>query len=185
MPAGYSARCKVCNSPHRAEVERWRGEGLSYQAIADRLADLGECVSYESVRRHLANHFNVKAEARRQYEKSKAAMREQVDRTLSEVEMLDGVARRSYKLLEATSAWLDELLDPARGGRQEPPRELVRLHAALAAEVRQHLLAKASVLGEDGMGRLADAVALTLEELQERYRERHGDAQRGEEEADA
>lgn len=71
MPVGYSARCKVCNSPHRAEIEKWvKEEGISAREAARQLAEMGEKISHEAIRRHMLEHFDVTAEVRKQYHKS-------------------------------------------------------------------------------------------------------------------
>lgn len=158
MPAGYSSRCKVCNSQHRAEIERWAKEdGLSPRAIAAKLSsEFEENIGYKSIWQHLREHFDVKAEAREQYQKSQAQLQELVQRRLSDLEMLDAIIKGDFELHQAARAWLNELV----ASRAKIPKTLVDLLAATAGEVRQQLKQKQAMLGEDpaerGLEDLAD-----------------------------
>ncbi len=158
MPAGYSARCKVCNSPHRALVEKWTKEdGLSPRVIAERAKrELGWEVSHKSIWQHLREHFDVRAEAREQYQKSQAQLQELAQKRLSDLEMLDAIIQGDFELHQAAKAWLDDLV----AERKRIPKTLVDLLAATAAEVRQQLKQKQAMLGEDpterGLEDLAD-----------------------------
>jgi len=62
MPAGYSSRCKVCNSQHRVEIEKWAKEdGLSARVISAKLKEeFGEEISYKSIWQHLNEHLTLK-----------------------------------------------------------------------------------------------------------------------------
>lgn len=156
MPVGYSARCKVCNSPHRAEIEKWvKDEGVSVREAARRLAEKGEKISHEAIRRHMLEHFDVKAEAREQYQRSKEQMKQLAEKRVSDIEMLDEIARGSFELNQAARAWLRSLV-----AERNPkiPKSLVDLVSTTAAEVRQHLKAKQELLGEGPANDIADAL---------------------------
>lgn len=169
MPAGYSARCKVCNSPHRVQVEQWATEeGLSPRAISARLAkEFQESIGHKSIWQHLREHFDVRTEARERYQKSQVIMEKAVKKQLSDIEMLDSIARESYDLHKSAKEWLKELVE----NKGRIPKSLVDLLSTTAGEVRQHLRAKAELLGDDPDSKLADAVVATLEELQELYQD--------------
>lgn len=169
MPAGYSARCKVCNSPHRVQVEQWaREEGLSPRAISARLAEeFQESIGHKSIWQHLREHFDVKAEAREQYQKSQANIEKAVEKQLSDIEMLDSIAQESYDLHKSAKEWLKQLVE----NKDKIPKSLVDLLATTAGEVRQHLKAKAELLGDDPGSKIADAMVATLDELQELYQD--------------
>lgn len=158
MPAGYSARCKVCNSPHRALIEKWaKQDGLSPRAISDKLREeFQESISHKSIWRHLNEHFDVKAEAREQYQRSQEQFQEAVKKRLTDIEMLDSIIQGNFELHQAAKAWLDDLLN----GRKRIPKTLVDLLAVTAGEVRQQLKQKQTMLGEDsaerGLEDLAD-----------------------------
>lgn len=167
MPAGYSARCKVCNSPHRALIEKWaKQDGLSPRAISDKLREeFQESISHKSIWRHLNEHFDVKAEAREQYQKSRQQMQKVVQKQLSDIEMLDQVAARNFELHRMADAWLSQLVQE----RGKIPKALVDLYNTTAGEMRQAIKQKQELLGDDPESKLADAMVATLEELQELY----------------
>jgi len=169
MPAGYSSRCKVCNSPHRAMIEQWaKGDGLSPRAISARLKEkFDEVISHKSIWQHFNEHFDVRAEAREQYQKSQAVMEKAVKKQLSDIEMLDSIARESYDLHKSAKEWLKQLVE----NKDKIPKSLVDLLAVTAGEVRQHLKTKAELLGDDPGSKIADAMVATLEELQELYQD--------------
>lgn len=161
MPAGYSARCKVCNSPHRADIERWaKEEGLSPRAISARLRERGESIGHKSIWQHLRDHFDVRSEAREQYAKSQQQFEDQVKKELSDLQMLDRVIRSDYELHQVTASWLNELAK----GREKMPMSLVLLHEKAASEMRQAIKQKAELLGDDPESRKADAL-LSLADL--------------------
>ncbi|ADD02654.1 hypothetical protein TthWC1_2577 [Thermoanaerobacter thermohydrosulfuricus WC1] len=164
MPAGYSTRCKVCNSLHRVEIEKWAKEdGLSPRAISAKLKEeFGEQISHKSIWQHLCEHFDVKAEARKQYKKSQQQMETSVKKALSDLQMLDFIAQDSYELHQAVRAWLDELIRQ----KGKIPKTLVDLYGVTASEVRQQLKQKSELLGDDPMSRLADGVATWAELVQ-------------------
>lgn len=147
MPVGYSAKCKLCNSEYRAEVEQWiKEEGLSLRAASERLkSEYGVKIGHVAISRHMNEHFDVKAEARRQYAKSQAEMNKQVNKRLSEVEMLDSIARENYELFLSVRNWARDLVEE----RGKLPKSVVDLLSVTAAEVRQQLKQKAELLGED------------------------------------
>ena len=164
MPVGYSARCRVCNSPHRAEIEQWcKDEGLSPRAAAARLLErYGEKITHVTIWRHMQEHFDIRAEAREQYRKSQEQMQVSVQKCLSDLQMLDSIAHDSYELHQAVRAWLADLIKE----RGKIPRVLVELLAVTASEVRQQLKQKAELLGDDPVSRLADGVATWAELVQ-------------------
>lgn len=159
MPAGYSSRCRVCNSPHRVEIEKWcEDEGLSSRAAANRAhKEFNEKINYQSVWNHMSEHFDVKTEAREQYQKSQQRLQQNVQKRLSDIEMLDSIAQGEYDLHQAAKAWLNDLVVEQK---KQPPRSLVALLAVTAGEVRQQLKQKAALLGDDPASDIADALCL-------------------------
>jgi len=159
MPAGYSSRCKVCNSLHRVEIEKWAKEdGLSSRAISAKLKEeFGEQISHKSIWQHLNEHFDVKAEVREQYHKSQQQMQKQVKKCLSDIEMIDSIVQGNYELYKGVKGWLESYIHE-KG--KAPPKSLVDLLSTTAAEVRQQLKQKQELLGDDpatnGLENLAD-----------------------------
>jgi hypothetical protein len=156
MPAGYSARCKVCNSPHRALIEKWAKEdGLSPRAIAERVKrELGQEISHRSIWQHLREHFDIAAEAREQYHKSQWQFKQAVEKRLSDIEMLDATIADNFELSQATKAWLKDLIEQ----RKTPALALVQLREKLQSEMRQAIKQKMELLGDDPESKKADAV---------------------------
>lgn len=155
MPAGYSSRCKICNSRHRAEVERWiKEEGLSFREASRRLEELGERVSHVAIRRHCEEHFDVRAEVREQYEKSQRQIVEFAKKRLDDIGMLDANIAENFELSQATTAWLKDLI--AR--RERLPLALVQLREKLQSEMRQAMKQRQELLGDDPESKKADAI---------------------------
>jgi len=162
MPAGYSARCKVCNSGHRTEIERWiREEGLSPRQASQKLKDeYQESISHKSIWRHMNEHFDVKAEARKQYQKSQQQIKEQAQKRLSEIEILDNIIAGDYELHQGVRQWLADLVTE----KKRIPLALVQLLTATASEVRQHMKQKQAMLGEDPASKIAEVLSDLWEE---------------------
>ena len=165
MPAGYSSRCRVCNSPHRTEVEKWcKEEGLSPRgATARLLREYGEKISHQSVWKHMDEHFDIRAEVkekkerhlkivREQLQKSEEQLQQAVIKCLSDIEMLESTAIENFNLSQATTAWLMELVEQ----KTKIPLTLVQLREKLQAEMRQAMRTKAEFLGDDPQSRLVD-----------------------------
>lgn len=159
MAAGYSSRCKLCKSSHRVDAERWvKEDGLSFREVERRLADMGESISNPAIVRHFREHFDVQAEARDQYEKSKAFLQEAVEKRLSDMEMLDEVIANNHQVNRQTTSWVKKL---TKMGKRAPklPMSLVTLHEKTAAEMRQAIKTKLELLGDDPESKKADAVS--------------------------
>ena len=159
MPVGYSARCRVCNSPHRAEIEKWvKEDGLSPWAAAGRLIEEhDEKISHQSIWKHMQEHFDVKAEAREQYQKSREQMSRFVKKRLSDLEMLDTLMQSNFELHMAGRSWVDEVVRQ----RGKLPQALVQLVTNTASEIRAAMKTKQEMLGED----IASQMAETWSEL--------------------
>lgn len=158
MPAGYSPRCKVCNSQHRVEIEKWAKEdGLSTRVISAKLKEeFGEEISYKSIWQHLNEHFDVKAEVREQYQKSQQQYQKAVEKRLSDIEMLDATITDNFELSQATTAWLKDLIRQ----REKIPLALVQLREKLQSEMRQAIKQKLELTGDDPLNNIADALRL-------------------------
>ena len=164
MPVGYSARCKICNSPYRAEVEQWiKKDGISTREASRRLADQGERVSHEAIRRHMQEHFDIKAEAREQYQKSREQMDRFVKKRLSDLEMLDSLMQSNYELHMAGRSWVDEVVRQ----RGKLPQALVQLVTGTASEIRAAMKTKQEMLGEDTASQMAETWSELIAGLKE------------------
>lgn len=164
MPVGYSARCKICNSPYRAEVERWiKEEGISTREASRRLEVQGERVSHEAIRRHMQEHFDIKAEAREQYQKSRKQMDRFVKKRLSDLEMLDSLMQSNYELHMAGRSWVDEVVRQ----RGKLPQALVQLVTGTASEIRAAMKTKQEMLSEDTVSQMAETWSELIAGLKE------------------
>lgn len=151
MPAGYSSRCKICNHPRRAEIEQWHLDGASFREIQRRLEGN---ISFAAIRNHFVEHFNVKQEAALQYQASQQQLDQAATQRVSEIQLIDQAIERSARLNAAAGKWLEEMVQ----AREKPPKALVDLYAATAAELRQHAKAKQELLGETPADDLAEVL---------------------------
>lgn len=184
---GFNPRCIFCMSQHRAEAERQYVNGMTLRPLAKWLSEKeGRPVRYESVRRHIKNHFKVRDEtAKRYYDAtaSREVMNEAVDQRLTDIQMLDEISRQDFSVRKMTTRWISDLMnkvDPEDPTKQVLPRiplSIVTLHNAAASEIRQNRKTKAELLGEDPNGSSVD-LAVVLEEA---WLNRHSDNEEGEE----
>jgi hypothetical protein len=164
MPAGYSSRCKSCNSPHRLKIEAWHKDGKSPEAIEVLLrSKFDEMVSYKAIRNHLNEHYNVPAEAREQYQKSQANIQKDAEERLSEIEILDSIVSGKHKLHQKLEKIISNQLkgpDEIEEFRELPkiPAAYVTLYTGCAAEIRQAMKTKQELLGEDSGSKKAGAM---------------------------
>jgi len=94
MPAGFSARCRVCTSPHRAKIEEWLAQGLSPRAVAAKLAaELGERIGHVSIWNNQREHWNIGQETARRYAEMTAESQQRLEaeasRRVDEIRALD------------------------------------------------------------------------------------------------
>ncbi len=164
MPAGYSSRCKTCNSPNRLKIEAWHEDGLADRAIQARLkAECNENISYVAIGNHFAEHYDVQSEVLEQYEQSQANLQQAAEDRIAEITMLEDVAREKYNLHQRLGKILANLisrLEKSKNPEDIPklPAAYVALYNGCAAEIRQALKTRQELLGEDGEGKKARAL---------------------------
>jgi hypothetical protein len=163
MPAGYSSRCKACNSPIRLQIEAWHDEGLGSRTISARLRESGERISDRALDNHFAEHYDVQAEVQEQYQQSQANLQQAAGERVSEIKMLDEVAQDKYDLHQKLGKILTNMISGLEGseGLKELPKlamAYVALYNGCAAEIRQALKTKQELLGEDGEAKKAKAL---------------------------
>ena len=159
MPVGYGARCRVCNSPLRSEADRHKIEdGWNDQRVADWLVEHGLVVSRVAVRSHFVNHLDVKADARREYQRAQTVHEAAVEKRVSDIERLDRSvelnARISEEYAKATLVAL----------KSDRKLSMVQVTAGTAAfsELRQAITAKAKLLGDTPQDDLAELLISAL-----------------------
>jgi hypothetical protein len=164
---GYSKLCKICNCEERANVERMRQQGASLQQIVDYLAEHGVTISKPAVKRHFDVHFPVRDEVARRYaEQSEAVLQEAVEKRLSDLEMLDAMIERGYRMVALAEQHIKEAVTTEypvllKNGRPMldaeykpvmrkgvPAKQMVDLFNGSMAEVRQAIKLKAELLGD-------------------------------------
>ena len=174
MPAGYSSRCKACNSPNRLQIEVWRQkDGLSTRTISAMLKESGELISYRALDNHFSEHYNVPAEIEEQYTKSQVNLQQEASEGVSEIKILDSMMESKHRLHQT----LDSILTNRLAGLAEKeedrdlpklPMAYVSLYTGCATGICQAMKTKQELLGEDGAARQAKAmetwVDLMLEE---------------------
>lgn len=164
MPAGYSSRCKACNSPLRTQIEQWHSkDGDSSRVISARLKEMGEKISYRALDNHFGEHYNVADVASEQYAESQANMQVDAEARLSEIEVLDQMVAGKHALHQKLERIITNRLADLEdvGGPADLPKlpmAYVSLYTGCAAEIRQVLKTKQELLGEDGSSKKAGAM---------------------------
>lgn len=167
MPAGYSSRCKTCNSPHRLDVEKWHDEGMSDLAISKRLKGMGLTITDKSLANHFNEHYNVQSELKEQYAEqyaqSQANLAVTVESRISEIEVLDSEVAGKHKLHEKLERILTKRLEGLDGtdaieDLPKIPMAYVSLYTGCTQGICLALKTKLELLGEDSASKKANAI---------------------------
>lgn len=172
---GYSRRCKICNSPHRATVEEWMTSGKMTLVEAEERStkELGEFFSRTSIWRHMKDHFISKEDIKKVYtdkkseelaklkieefnaaqEKSRLLQAKYVEGNLTELEKLDDMIEKDYAMYLQTVALMNEKLE-----NKLAPKPLVDFLRVLNSNINTSLKTKAELLGTDAEGRKASVM---------------------------
>jgi hypothetical protein len=172
MPAGYSSRCKACNSPNRLQIEAWHKGGDSSRIIAARLKELGEKISDRALDNHFAEHFNVQREVQEQYQKSLANLQKDAGERVVEIQILDDIVAGKQKLHRTIESLLSSRLTDLEGAKDlaelpKLPAAYVALYTGCASGICQALKTKQELFGEDGAGRQARAMETWVDLMME------------------
>jgi hypothetical protein len=164
MPAGYSSKCKSCNSTQRLEIEAWHRDGKSPEAIEVMLLEkYDEKISCTAIRNHLNEHYDIPAEVQKQYNQSQVNLQKDAEERLSEIEILDSIVSGNHKLHQKLEKIISNQLkglDEIEELRELPriPAAYVTLYTGCAAEIRQAMKTKQELLGEDSGSKKAGAM---------------------------
>lgn len=164
MIAGYSSRCKACNSSLRTQIEQWHEKDhLSSRIISAKLKELGEKISDRALDNHFDEHYNVADGAAEQYAQSQANLQEDAGKRVAEIQIIDDVVagkRTLHQKLEKILTNRLKGLEDTEELRELPkiPQAYVSLYVGCASEIRQFLKTKQELLGEDGPGKKARAM---------------------------
>ncbi len=173
MPAGYSSRCKACNTPLRNQIEAWKvKDKLNTSQIELKLKELGEPISRRALDNHFAEHYDVAKEAEQQYNESQANLEKDAGARVSEIATLDtvieGKAALHKKLEKILTNRLNGLEDSKDAGElPKLPMAYVSLYTGCASGICQALKTKQELLGEDGAGRQAKAMETWVDLMME------------------
>jgi len=163
MPAGYSTKCKTCNSPLRTKIEAWHTkDGMYFIAISLKLKGMGIEISDRALSAHFNNHYNVQTEAREQYHKSQEQIAEDANARLTDLQILDELIQDGHVIHSGLSKQIKELED-----KFSVPLPAVTMLNGAATEICRAIKTKQELLGEDG-GTKATESFLELIELAER-----------------
>lgn len=135
----YEKLCKVCNSPHRAEIEERLAQGWSSRRISTWLQDTyGEIISHSSIALHKRKHWNVEEEVRRRAAKSEQLFETEVNKGLSRLEALRREREENQKLAEQLRGIFFELLQTGNWKRIHPEtlKGLQALYNTATTQVR-------------------------------------------------
>lgn len=159
MPAGYSSRCKTCNSPHRTQIEKWKEDGMSTLQISLKLREMGEPISCPALENHFAEHYDVQAEVREQYYRSQAALQQAAGERVSEIQALDELVSSRLMLHRMLERILASRLADPEDDLPKLPMAYVSLYTGCASEIRQCLKTRQELLGDDPDSRKASSLA--------------------------
>ncbi len=162
MPAGYSSKCKTCNSPHRTEIEAWHvKDGMDFITISVRLKRMGIEISDRALSAHFNNHYNVQTEAREQYHQSQEQIVEDAKARLSDIQILDELIQDGHVI----HAGLRQKIIGDKNYYSVPLPAVTMLNG-VATEICRAIKTKQELLGEDGLSKQANAMeSLTDVEL--------------------
>lgn len=154
MPgAGYSAKCKTCNSARRLEIEAWHEAGDSAQAIEIKLKSLGEEISHTAILKHLNNHYNVQEAAREKYHQSQQQLEKDVGARLTDLQILDELIQDNHIVHSGLRAQIKDLAD-----KFSVPMPAVAMLNGVSDSICKAMKTKQELLGEDGTSKQADAL---------------------------
>lgn len=163
MPAGYSSKCKTCNSSLRTEIESWHEkDGMDFSAIALRLKGMGVEISDRALSAHFNNHYNVQTEAREQYHKSQEQIAEDAKGRLTDLQILDEMIQDGHVLHSGLRKQIIGMEN-----KLTVPLPAVTMLNGVATEICRAIKTKQELLGEDGATKAAESF-LGLVELAER-----------------
>ena len=151
--AGYSAKCKTCNSARRLEIEAWHEAGDSPEAIEIRLKGLGEDISYNAIRKHLQNHYNVLEAAKEKYYQSKQQIEKDAEARLSDLEILDEMIQDNHIIHSGLRLQIKDLKD-----KFTTPLPAIAMLNGVGDSICKAMKTKSELLGEDPESHKADTL---------------------------
>lgn len=168
MPAGYSVKCKTCNSSLRTEIEAWHvKDGMDFIAISLRLKGMGIEISDRALSAHFNNHYNVQTDAREQYHQSQEQIKKDAEGRLTDLQILDDLIQDGHIIHVGLKEQIKGLKD-----KFSVPMPAVQMLNGVAAEICRAIKTKQEILGEDPESHKANAIgSLSEDELDAKLQE--------------
>ena len=157
-PAGYSARCKTCNSARRLEIEAWHEDGKTYDDIEIILKSLGESISSVAIRNHFISHYNIQSAAKERYVQSQMVMEVAIEKRLTDIEILDSMIQDNNIIRSGLSAQIKDM-----GNKFSVPMPAVAMLNGVSAEICRAMKTKQDLLGESATDKVAGAIGAIAE----------------------
>jgi len=151
--AGYSSKCKTCNSARRLEIEAWHEAGDTSQEIEIRLKSLGEEISHTAILKHLNNHYNVQEAAREKYYQSQQQIENDANKRLSDLEILDALIQDNHEIHKGLRLQIKELKD-----KFTTPMPAIAMLNGVGDSICKAMKTKQELLGEDPESHKADTL---------------------------
>lgn len=123
MSVIHDTRCKVCNSPHRNEIENLLSEGWGTKRISAWLKETyDEQISHTSILNHKKKHWNVAREIKKRaaQKESEELFEAEVQKGLSRLEALKKEREENQKLAEKLRKIFFDLLENDNWKRLHP-----------------------------------------------------------------
>jgi hypothetical protein len=149
MAAGFSSRCRACNSAHRGEVDKRLLAGKSARSVSSWLQEThGERIPFQALAKHKAGHLDVIAEVKaRSVAAAEPAFEAAVAETVTRVDALERGISRAERLADFLTEKLVGI-DPEKPDAYLPrfPLSLSTVLVAAMREARECAVAKHELL---------------------------------------
>lgn len=178
----YDKRCKVCNSEHRAEIEKLLAEGWSASRISEWLKETyGEEISYTSVLRHKKNHWNVTKEVKKRIsqKESEELFEVEVTKRIGRIESLRKERIENLELAMKLRKIFNELLENDNWKRLHPEtfKAMQALYNTATNQVRYTAAEEFKQLDQD----TEDPMMKLMELISNGHKETEDDSEEAEE----
>lgn len=149
----YSSQCKTCNSARRLEIEAWYVGGEDPRSIEIRLKGLGEEISYNAIRSHMKNHYNVQKAAREKYHQSQQQLEKDVGARLTDLQILDEIIQDNHIIHSGLRSQIKDL-----DNKFTVPIPAVSMLNGVSDAICKAMKTKMEILGEDPESHKADTL---------------------------
>lgn len=153
MLVGSSARCRICTSARRAEIDRRLLAGESARKVSKWLDHVGEKLSDMAIGAHKSNHLNIKAAAAAAVnEETAAAFAAGIKKVVADANLLDDLAGYAMSTVE--------MLAPQMG---DPSMAQATAYAAVMREIPNFIELREKLLGGNKRQTAAERPHVTIQ----------------------